>query len=104
MSAKKQQYAFGPQESQIARAVKRSISVSPNIDTALREIVAGGDGNYSQIANDAFTLYLQARGIEAIERDVTATSGPITRSARLEVDRRLEDARRRAALRRKRND
>ena len=81
------------------RAVKRSITVRPQIDEALSEIAGGRE--YSQVANDAFTLYLQARGIDLIVRDVEAASGPLTREDHEEADRRLEDARRRAKQRRK---
>jgi hypothetical protein len=81
------------------RAVKRSITVRPEIDEALSQIAGGRE--YSQVANDAFTLYLQARGIDLIVRDVEAASGPPTPADHEEADRRLEDARRRAKLRRK---
>jgi hypothetical protein len=81
------------------RAVKRSITVRPEIDEALSQIAGGRE--YSQVANDAFTLYLQARGIDLIVRDVEASSGPLTRADHEEADRRLEDARRRVKQRRK---
>jgi hypothetical protein len=81
------------------RAIKRSITVRPDIDEALSQIAGGRE--YSQVANDAFTLYLQARGIDLIVRDVEAASGPLTRADHEEADRRLEDARRRAKQRRK---
>ncbi len=55
----------------------------------------------SQIANEAFVLYVQATGIEAIEREIEASNGPITRAEEAEADRRLEDARRRAKQRQK---
>jgi hypothetical protein len=100
MSAKKHRYASDPHARHSGR-VKRSITVWPDIDVALREIVADGDGNYSQVANEAFTLYLQARGIDTIERDIVAATGPITRDEELEAERRLEDARRRALSRRR---
>jgi hypothetical protein len=83
----------------VGRAIKRSITVRPDIDEALSEIAGGRE--YSQVANDAFTLYLQARGIDLIVRDVEAASGPLTRADHEEADRRLEDARRRAKQRRK---
>ena len=82
------------------RAVKRSITVRPELDEALRDIAGGRE--YSQIANEAFVLYVQALGIDAIGRQIEAASGPITAADEAEVDRRLEDARRRAKQRRKR--
>jgi len=82
-----------------ARFVKRSITVRPDIDSALREIA--GDREYSLVANEAFALYIQARGIDAIVKDVEASTGPITAAEMAEVERRLEDARRRAERRRK---
>jgi hypothetical protein len=81
------------------RFVKRSITVRPDIDIALREIA--GDREYSQVANEAFILYVQARGIDAIVKDVEATTGPITDAEKAEADRRLADARLRAEQRRK---
>jgi uncharacterized protein (DUF169 family) len=59
---------------QNARAIKRSITVQPDVDAALREIA--GDREYSQVANEAFVLYIQARGIETIVRDIERLSGP----------------------------
>ena len=82
------------------RAVKRSITVRPELDAALREIAGGRE--YSQVANEAFVLYVQARGIEAVGRAIEVSSGPIPRAEEAEADRRLEDARRRAKQRRKR--
>lgn len=82
-----------------ARSVKRSITVKPDIDAALREIA--GNREYSQVANEAFVLYVQARGIDAIVNDTEAFSGPITAADKDEADRRLADARRRAERRRK---
>jgi hypothetical protein len=81
------------------RFVKRSITVRPDLDSALREIA--GEREYSQVANEAFVLYVQARGIDAIVSDIEAASGKITAAERADVDRRLEDARRRAEKRRK---
>jgi hypothetical protein len=52
-------------------------------------------------ANEAFVLYVQARGIDVIVHDVEAATGKITAAEKREADRRLEDARRRAAARRK---
>jgi len=79
--------------------VKRSITVRPDVDAAVCEIA--GDREYSQIANEALILYIQARGIDAIARDIEASTGPVTPEERAEVDRRLEDAKRRAKLRQK---
>lgn len=79
--------------------VKRSITVRPELDRALREIA--GDREYSQVANEAFTLYVQARGIDAIVADVERTTGPITADEKAEADRRLTEARERAEKRRK---
>lgn len=81
------------------RFVKRSITVRPDLDSALREIA--GAREYSQVANEAFVLYVQSRGIDAIVSDIEATTGKITAAEKTEADRRLEDARRRAAERRK---
>jgi hypothetical protein len=81
------------------RFVKRSITVRPDVDRALREIAAGRE--YSQVANEAFVLYVQARGIDAIVKEIEASSGPITAEERAEADRRLEDAHRRAEQRQK---
>ena len=81
------------------RAVKRSITVRPEIDEYLSHIAGGRE--YSHIANDAFILYLQARGIDLIVKDVEAASGPLTHADHEEADHRLEDARRRAKQRRK---
>lgn len=88
-----------PLLSATTRSVKRSITVRPDVDRALREIA--GDREYSQVANEAFVLYVQARGIDAVGRDIEAASGPLTQAEQAEADRRLEDARRRADLRRK---
>ena len=102
MRPKKHRYsapAARPISSESARFVKRSITVRPELDAALREIA--GDGEYSQIANEAFVLYIQARGIEAIVRDVEWATGPITAAEKAEAERRLADARRRAEQRRK---
>ena len=82
-----------------SRFVKRSITVRPDLDAAMRE--AAGDREYSQVANEAFRLYVQARGIDAILRDIESTTGPITAEEKAEVDRRFEDARRRSEQRRK---
>jgi hypothetical protein len=79
--------------------VKRSITVRPELDRAMREIA--GDREYSQVANEAFILYVQARGIDVIVADVERTTGPITAEEKAEVDRRLADARLRAEKRRK---
>ena len=81
------------------RAVKRSITVRPEIDECLSEIAGGRE--YSQVANDAFILYLQARGIDLVVKEVEAASGPLTQGDHEEAERRLEDARRRAKQRRK---
>lgn len=81
------------------RFVKRSITVRPDLDTALREIA--GEREYSQVANEAFVLYVQARGIDAIVNDVEAATGKVSAAEKAEADRRLEDARRRAAERRR---
>jgi|ERR1700733_3248083 len=82
-----------------ARYVKRSITVKPEIDAALREIA--GSREYSQVANEAFILYVQARGIDAVLAEAEAAAGPITAEHRAEADRRLAEARRRAEQRRK---
>jgi hypothetical protein len=95
MGPKKQRFAAA----EPTRFVKRSITVRPDIDTALREIA--GDREYSQVANEAFVLYIQARGIDAIVSDVESSTGPITATEKTEADRRLADARRRAEQRRK---
>jgi hypothetical protein len=79
--------------------VKRSITVRPELDTALRQIA--GDREYSQVANEAFVLYIQARGIDEILRDVESSTGPITSSEKAEAERRLAAARRRAEQRQK---
>jgi len=81
-------------------SIKRSITVRPEIDAGIRAIAGGRE--YSRIANEAFLLYLQARGIEAVVRDIEATEGPITDADRAEVRRREEDARRRAQARKAR--
>ncbi len=102
MGPKKHRYAAPatrPIADDSARFVKRSITVRPDVDTALREIA--GNREYSQIANEAFVLYIQARGIEAIVRDVESSTGPITAAEKAEAERRLADARRRAEQRRK---
>jgi hypothetical protein len=83
----------------MGRSIKRSITIRPDLDRALREIA--GDREYSQVANEAFVLYVQARGIDAISRDVEASTGPATRAEKAEADRRLEEARRRAEQRKK---
>jgi hypothetical protein len=80
--------------------VKRSITVRRELDAALPKIA--GTGECSQIANEAFVLYVQARGIEALGRAIEASSGPILPAEEAEADRRLDDARRRAEQRRKR--
>ena len=101
MAPKKHRYAAPSARAdsdETARFVKRSITVRPDLDTALREIA--GDGEYSQIANEAFVLYVQARGIDAIVRDVESSTGPITAAEKAEAERRLTDARRRAEKRR----
>jgi hypothetical protein len=82
-----------------ARYVKRSITVKPEIDAALREIA--GTREYSQVANEAFVLYVQARGIDAIVNDIEMSSGPITAEHKAEAERRLADARCRAERRQK---
>lgn len=84
MAAKNHRYALAPSMGHAGRAVKRSITVRPDIDTALLEVVAEGDTSYSQVANYAFIVYLQARGIDNI-----VATGPIPRSVKLEGDRRL---------------
>jgi hypothetical protein len=100
MAAKKHGYtALGASAKKAAPFVKRSITVRPELDRALREIA--GDREYSQVANEAFTLYVQARGIDAIVADVERTTGPITPEVEAEVDRRLAEARQRAEKRRK---
>jgi hypothetical protein len=83
-----------------ARAVKRSITVQPDIDALLRGIAKGRE--YSQIASDAFILYVQARGIDVAGRELEEAVGRMTVDVEAEVQRRLEDARRRAKLRRHR--
>lgn len=85
--------------SDATRFVKRSITVRPELDTALRQIA--GDREYSQVANEAFVLYIQARGIDEILRDVESSTGPITSSEKAEAERRLAAARRRAEQRQK---
>jgi hypothetical protein len=85
--------------SEPGRFVKRSSTVRPDLDTALREIA--GEREYSQVANEAFVLYVQARGIDAIVNDIEATTGTITAAEKAETDCRLEDARRRSAERRR---
>ena len=90
---------LGRTASDPGRFVKRSITVRPDLDSALREIA--GEREYSQVANEAFVLYVQARGIDAIVHDVETATGKITAAERAEAERRLEDARRRAAERRK---
>jgi len=79
-------------------SIKRSITVRPEIDAGIRAIAGGRE--YSRIANEAFLLYLQARGIDALVRDIESTVGPIKDEDRAEVRRRKEDARRRADARR----
>jgi hypothetical protein len=54
----------------------------------------------SKVLNDSALLRLQAKGIEAIVRDVEASSGIISQEEKAEADRRLEEARIRAAQRR----
>lgn len=102
MPPKKHRYAAPaarPVGDETARFVKRSITVRPDLDAALREIA--GDREYSQVANEAFVLYIQARGIDAILDDVESSTGPITAAEKAEAERRLADARRRAEQRRK---
>ncbi|HEV3088275.1 MAG TPA: hypothetical protein VGX96_13740 [Candidatus Elarobacter sp.] len=100
MAAKKHGYAaLGPTSKKAPPFVKRSITVRPDLDSALREIA--GDREYSQVANEAFVLYVQARGIDAVVRDVERSTGTITPDEKAEADRRLEDARHRAEKRRK---
>lgn len=52
------------------------------------------------MADSDRVLRAQAKGIDAIVREVEATTGPITPAEKAEADRRLADARHRAALRR----
>jgi division protein CdvB (Snf7/Vps24/ESCRT-III family) len=102
MRQKKHRYAAPaarPAANETARFIKRSITVRPDLDAALREIA--GDREYSQIANEAFVLYIQARGIDEIVRDVESSTGPITAAEKAEAERRLADARRRAEQRKK---
>jgi O-methyltransferase involved in polyketide biosynthesis len=80
-----------------ARFVKRSVTIRPEVDAALRDIA--GDREYSQVVNEALLLYVQARGIDRIIADIEAESGPITAEVMAEVDRRLEEAHRRAEQR-----
>jgi O-methyltransferase involved in polyketide biosynthesis len=80
-----------------ARFVKRSVTIRPEVDAALRDIA--GDREYSQVVNEALLLYVQARGIDRIIADIEAENGPISAEVMAEVDRRLEEAHRRAEQR-----
>lgn len=75
MAPKKQGYA-AIQAASAVRFVKRSITVRPDVDAALREIAGGRE--YSQVANEASVLYVQARGIDAVLAEAEAAVGPIT--------------------------
>jgi hypothetical protein len=98
VASKKHRYAAAVPAEAPARFVKRSITVRPEVDAALREIA--GDREYSQVANEAFVLYVQARGIDAVLAEAEAKTGPITAHHKAEADRRLAEARRRAEQRR----
>jgi hypothetical protein len=95
MPSKKHGYAATPSRT---RFVKRSITIRPEVDEAMREIA--GDREYSQVANEAFVLYVQARGIDRVLQEAEAATGPITAEHKAEADRRLDEARRRAERRR----
>ena len=94
MTSRKDGYAAAAPS---GRFVKRSITIRPEVDEALRDIA--GDREYSQVVNEALLLYVQARGIDKIVRDIEAVKGPITDDVRAEVDRRFEEAHRRAERR-----
>jgi O-methyltransferase involved in polyketide biosynthesis len=79
------------------RFVKRSITIRPDLDQALREIA--GNREYSQVVNEALLLYVQARGIDRIVAEIEAESGPITAEVLADVDRRIAEAHRRAEQR-----
>jgi hypothetical protein len=98
VASKKHGYAAAVPAAAPVRFVKRSITVRPEVDAALREIA--GDREYSQVANEAFVLYVQARGIDAVLAEAEAKTGPITAQHKAEADRRLAEARRRAEQRR----
>jgi len=80
-----------------ARFVKRSVTIRPEVDAALRDIA--GDREYSQVVNEALLLYVQARGIDRILAEFEAENGPIPAEVMAEVDRRLEEAHRRGEQR-----
>jgi hypothetical protein len=80
-----------------ARFVKRSVMIAPEVDAALRDI--SGNRDYSQLVNEALLLYVQARGIDRIVAELEAVNGPISAEVMAEVDRRLEEAHRRAERR-----
>jgi hypothetical protein len=83
--------------SQATPAVKRSITVRPDIDAAILAIV--GKREYSKFANDALLLALQARGIEAAEAALARRFGALTAEDHAEAERRLTQADGRAAKR-----
>jgi hypothetical protein len=97
----KQSKRAGPLQPRTATVVKRSITVNRDVDEAvLRQI--RGRLKYSQAVNEALLLWAQAEGIDKLVADVEKHTGPIMKKDELEADRRLEDAKRRAKLRRRR--
>jgi hypothetical protein len=83
--------------SQSAPAVKRSITVRPDIDAAVLAIV--GKREYSKFANDALLLALQARGIEAAEAMLERRFGALTAEDHAQAQHRLAQADGRATKR-----
>jgi hypothetical protein len=78
-------------------AVKRSITVRPEIDAAVLAIV--GKREYSKFANDALLLALQVRGVEEAEAVLERRYGALTTEDHAEAQRRLVQAEGRAAKR-----
>lgn len=60
----------------MAKAVKRSVTVRPDLDEAILESV--GTRAYSAFINEALVLALQARGIDESVADFEREHGPLT--------------------------
>lgn len=83
----------------VPRAVKRSVTIRPEIDQAILRRV--GEREYSHFVNDALLMALQARGVEESIAAFEAEHGPLTEADLATAERRFSEAAARAAARAK---
>jgi hypothetical protein len=79
------------------RAVKRSVTIRPEIDQAVVRSV--GEREYSRFTNDALLMALQARGVAETIAEFEAAHGPLTESDHADAERRHVEAVARAEAR-----